>query len=70
MCKIRELKEMIVELSVELHKANLPETCCPYRWFGNPTNKELDCNEVSCDICKMNYFEDYEAEVRKEVRKL
>lgn len=70
MAKISELKEMIVELKVDLHMANLPYGTCPYRYFGNPTNKEADCNEVSCYECKRIYFEDYENVVRKEVRKL
>lgn len=70
MCKIKELKEMIVELKVDLRIEQLPYGACPYRWFGNPKNKELNCNEVGCDICKMNYFEDYEVEVREEVKKL
>lgn len=70
MAKISELKEIIVDLKVELHKANLPYGCCPYRWFGNPTNKELDCNEVGCDECKRTYFDDYEAKTRKEIKSL
>jgi hypothetical protein len=70
MAKISELKEIIVDLRVELHMAQLPYGTCPYRWFGNPTNKELDCNEIDCNVCKRNYFDDYEAKVRKEVKSL
>lgn len=70
MAKISELKGMIVELKVDLHMAQLPYGTCPYRWFGNPTNKDVDCNAVGCDECKRIYFEDYETRVRKEIKKL
>ena len=70
MAKISELKEIIVELKVELHEACLPYGACPYRWFGNLTNKEVDCNEIGCDECKRIYFDEYEARIRKEVKKL
>ena len=48
MAKISELKEIIVSLKVELLKSKLPDSCCPYRYFGNPTNKEIDCNDIDC----------------------
>ena len=70
MAKISELKEIIVSLKVELLKSKLPDSCCPYRYFGNPTNKEIDCNEIDCSNCKRIYFEDYRSEIKKEVRKL
>ena len=70
MMKISQLKEIIVELKVDLRVAQLPYGACPYRWFGNPENKEINCNEIDCNTCKNNYFDDYEAKIKKEVRKL
>ena len=70
MAKVSELKEMIVELKVDLRAAQLPDCACPYRWFGNSEDIEIDCNEIGCDECKMLYFENYEKKVRKEVKKL
>lgn len=67
--KIREQIETIIELKVDGLQARLPDGCCPYRYFGNHTNKELDCNAIDCDECKAIFFEDYEKEVRKEVNK-
>ena len=70
MAKISELKEMIIDLKVELRMEQLPYGACPYRWFGNSENKNVACSEISCDECKRGYFEDYESKIRKEVRKL
>ena len=69
MDKIKEQTETIVELRVDVLQARLPDGCCPYRYFGNHTNKKVDCNEIGCDECKVVFFEDYEKEVRKEINK-
>lgn len=72
MAKVSELKEMIVDLRVELLEEMLgnSNSNCPYRTFGNPDNVDLDCNAKSCVECKEEFFERYREEVRKEVRKL
>lgn len=68
MGKISELKEMIVDLRVELLQARIPNGNCPYAYYS--MEKDTDCNEISCDECQSNFFEKYAEEVRKEVRSL
>lgn len=70
MAKVSELKEMIVDLRVELAESLLGSGNCPYRTFGNTDNIDVDCNAKTCVECKEEYFENYREEVRKEVRKL
>ena len=52
MAKVSELKEMIVDLRVELLEEMLGSGNCPYRTFGNPDNIDLDCNTKTCVECK------------------
>ena len=70
MAKVSELKEMIVDLKVELAESLLGYGHCPYKTFGNTDNIDVDCNATTCTECKEEYFENYREEVRKEVRKL
>ena len=69
MAKISELKEMIVELKLDLINANIPYGHCPYTYY-QPSTKHGDCGEIDCDKCRYRFMEDMERDIRKEVRKL
>lgn len=69
MAKISELKEMIVELKLDLVGANIPHGHCPYAYY-HPTTKHNDCGEIDCDKCRYRFMEDMEIDIRKAVRKL
>lgn len=68
MAKISELKEMIVELKMDLIRANIPHGHCPYVYYDPSVN--IDCNEVECDECRRIFMENMEKDIRKEVKKL
>lgn len=70
MAKISELKEMIVELEMDLIKATIPDGYCPYAFYpiGNKDRESIKCRD--CDKCTETYFEEYEEMIKKKVRKL
>lgn len=47
---IEELKEMIVDLKVELFKTQVPDSNCPYAYYNY--DKNADCGDISCFQCK------------------
>lgn len=69
MDKISELKEMIVELKLDLVGANIPYGHCPYAYY-HPSTKHDDCGDIDCDRCRYRFMEDMEREIREEVSKL
>ena len=74
MAKISELKEIIIELEMDLIKANIPQGHCPYAYFtiNNKNKKDIDCNayDWDCDKCNNDFYVEYEKEIRKRVKKL
>ena len=69
MAKISELKEMIIDLKLDLINANIPHGHCPYAYY-HTTIKHNDCGEIDCDECRHRFMEDMEKDIRKEIRKL
>lgn len=69
MAKISKLKEMIVELKLDLINANIPYGHCPYAYY-HPPIKYGDCGEIDCNMCRRRFMEDMERDIRKEVKKL
>lgn len=69
MATVEELKEMIVDLRVEVVKAKIPDMDCPYAHFRSiesPTN----CNDAVCEKCKDIFFEKIREKFKKEVAQL
>ena len=67
MATIEELKEIIIDLKVQLVRTNIPYGHCPYSYYPG-ISQEGDCDD--CDKCKRRFFEKYESEIRKDVEKL
>lgn len=65
---VEELKEMIMDLKVELLEVQVPDNCCPYAYFNY--DKNTDCGDISCFKCKNIFFENYRNKIRKEVNQL
>ena len=65
---IKELKEMIVDLKVELMKANIPEYHCPYACYPNH-KPDINC-DIGCDECTENFFETMRKRIEEQVAKL
>lgn len=53
MATIEELKEIIIELKVDLAKAKVPNGHCPYAYYPN-IKQEGDCDD--CNKCQRDFF--------------
>lgn len=67
MDKIKELKNIIFELKMQLLEAKMPKGYCPYSLYHS--EKEIDCN-IGCDKCRMIFLKDIEKDIRAEVENL
>lgn len=69
MANVKELKEMIVNLKVQLVRANIPRGHCPYAYYSTSKKKERSC-DIDCDQCQNEFLKDIEKDIREEVDKL
>ena len=70
MAKISELKEMIIDLRLDLIRSNIPQCNCLYAYYQPTTKRDTNCNEIGCNECKRIFMEDMEKDIRKAVRRL
>ena len=70
MATISELKEKIVDLKLDVIRAEIPQGHCPYAYYQPTTKRDVDCNEIGCNECKRIFMEDMEKDIRKEVEML
>ena len=68
MDKINKLKEIIVELKMELIEERIPVGYCPYSIYTPTTKRKGDC--VDCERCRRAFMKDMEKDIRKEVEAL
>ena len=66
---IEELKEMIVDLRMDLVEANIPSGNCPYAYYHRD-NPISSCNDVSCSECKRIFLDGMRKDIEKEVAEL
>lgn len=66
---IEELKEMIVDLRVQIVSKNVPQGHCPYAYY-NRENPISSCNDVGCDECKAIFLEGMRKDIEEEVAQL
>lgn len=69
MCKIKELKEIIVDLKMELIEANIPRGHCPYSYYSPIEGRKIDCS-IDCNDCRQLFMNDMEKVIREEVKML
>lgn len=72
MASEKELKEMIVDLKMELIEANIPKGHCPYFYYSTSKkcHAEVNCNEVECDECQRQFYNDKREDIEKYVNNL
>lgn len=63
-----ELKEMIIDLKLQMLKLNMPRNLCPYLKYEDQRPK--DCNSRICAKCYEQFTEQMRQEIRKEVESL
>jgi hypothetical protein len=68
MATVEELKEIIIELKVDLAKARVPYGNCPYAYYPGING---ECREDGdCSVCKQEFWQRYRAEVEIWAEKL
>lgn len=68
MATIEQLKEIIIELKVDVARARVPYGHCPYAYFTCVETEE-ECGDCDCTECKCKFFEKYKSIIRQEVEK-
>lgn len=66
---VEELKNMIVDLKMDLVRSNIPSGNCPYAYYHRENPIE-DCNSVSCRECKKIFLDGMKRDIEKEVQAL
>ena len=66
MASIEELKEIIVDLKMDLIRGSIPSGNCPYAYY-NRENPIDSCNDVSCSRCKEIFFDGIRSDIKEEV---
>lgn len=66
---VKELKNMIVDLRLDLVSANIPSSHCPYTYY-NRENPIEDCNSVGCNECRRIFMDNMRKDIEKEVMAL
>ena len=72
MATVKELKNIIVELKVQLRSKDIPYGTCPYALFSlkDMSKRKSDCSTTDCTDCHNEFLRLYRDEVIEEVRKL
>lgn len=71
MASVEELKEMIIDLRMDLIRANIPYEHWPYAYSSTSKHEgRRNCDDISCSECKRKFFEDNENDIRQEVNQL
>lgn len=66
---VEELKDMIVDLKIDLVKANIPKGHCPYAYY--PIEKPIsNCDGDICEDCKKNFFNIMRKAIEEKVKAL
>lgn len=71
MATVEELKNIIVDLRVDLINANIPNGHCPYAYYSKSKQKDREnCDNIDCDVCRRKFLKDKEEDIRVEVAAL
>ena len=71
MASEEKLKRIIIDLKMDLVRANIPYTNCPYAYYSTSKQKgRANCNDIDCSECKSKFYKDIEEDIKKEVEQL
>ena len=69
MDKVSKLKEIIVDLRMDLLKTKIYKGSCPYSLYIPTQERKVDCS-IGCERCREIFLRDMEKDIRKEVEEL
>lgn len=64
-----ELKEMIINLRMQNIALQIPDGNCVYAYFGLKDMPDIDCENVTCNACKQQFFKLKRQEIAEIVNK-
>lgn len=64
-----QLKEVIVDLKMQLVKVSVPQGHCPYTYYRIP-NPISDCNSIACSACHEIFHNNMREFIVAEVAKM
>lgn len=67
MAATEKLKEIIIDLRMELLKSQIPEENCIWKYISEDTERNCSCE---CNVCKEKFFKDAKNNIRQEVEKI
>ena len=65
-----ELKDMIVDLKMQIIHLSIPEGNCPYAYYQVKDAPEIDCGNVSCVSCHATFNKLKRKEIREYIDSL
>lgn len=68
MASIEELKEIIIDLKMNLIDTSIPDSNCPYAYYRK--ENPFSCGSVSCERCRSIFMEIMRKDVMAEVEQL
>lgn len=71
MASVEELKKMIIDLRMDLVRANIPRGNCPYAYYSTSKQKDREnCDDISCSECERKFLIDKKNDIREEIMQL
>ena len=65
---VEELKEIIVNLIMQLARSCVPNGCCVNAYFY--VDYVPECGDKTCEECKKDFFKIHESKIREQINKL
>lgn len=65
---IDELKNIIIDLKIDLIKHEIPVGHCPYAYYNKQNS--VGCDDISCQKCRRIFFENIRKDIEAEVETL
>lgn len=65
-----QLKEMIIDLRMQVVQMSIPKGHCPYAYYGLENAPNIDCNEIGCSTCHAQFNQIMRERITKEVKQL
>lgn len=65
-----ELKDMIVDLKMQVISMSVPHGHCPYAYYKLENAPDINCSTVGCTTCKSQFYDIMQKRIRKEVENM
>lgn len=70
MASVEELKRIIIDLRMNLVRANIPRGNCPYAYYSTTKQKDRGDCDIDCSDCMRKFLGDMRKDITEEVMRL